>query len=56
MNYGSDLLFNSTPNSSSSEDKKLMTLKAEMKLFIRPCLRGEILIEDESCFKCGASK
>ena len=53
VNYGSDLFFKS--KLSDLNNTNLMFEK-KMRLFVRPCQRGEILTVDETCHKCEQGK
>ena len=55
INREKDLLFQSTPSNSQINSKKnneKLTVVSRMKLFVRPCLRGEILMPDFTCYLC----
>ena len=56
VNYDINLFFSSTPENTTRDLNKLLTLESNMKLFVRPCIRGEILMPDNSCHKCERGK
>ena len=54
VNYHFDLFFKSAvKNSSQNKD---LSIETNMKLFVRPCWRGETLMPDFTCKKCEQGK
>jgi hypothetical protein len=54
-----DFFFQSTPSNSEidwNNYSNRLTLVSQVKFFVRPCIRGEILMPDYSCHICNKGK